>query len=78
MATIDKTTLDGLQANYKAAVETWIAAIREEEALASANHDEAEIDKWEGAGFKEEQARKQAKDAKCDYERALRQEFFNF
>jgi len=70
--------LDRMQAAYKAAVEQWIAAIREEEAPASANHSEAEIDAWEAAGFREEDARTKAKEAKQQYEDALREKFFNF
>ena len=35
-----------MQASYKAAVEEWIAAIKEEEALASVNHTVTELDKW--------------------------------
>jgi hypothetical protein len=38
----------------------------------------AEVDEWEGAGFREEQARQKAKVAKQAYESALRQEYFNF
>ncbi len=70
--------LDRMQTAYKAAVEQWIAAIREEETLASANHSEAEIDTWEAANFREEDARKKAKEAKQQYEDALREKFFNF
>lgn len=70
--------LDAMQAAYKAAVEEWIAAIREEEALASADHSVAEIDKWEAAHFREEEARNKAKAAKKGYEDALREEFFHF
>jgi hypothetical protein len=36
--------LDQLQSDYKAAVESWISAIRNEEALASENHSLIEID----------------------------------
>ena len=75
---IEKAELDLKQSNYKAAVEEWIKAIRLEEALASVNHDVAEIDQWEAADFQEETAREKAKAAKRDYESALRQEFFNF
>jgi hypothetical protein len=75
---IEKAELDLMQSNYKAAVEEWIAAIRLEEALASANHDVAEIDQWESAADREEDARTKAKAAKQAYEAALRQEFFNF
>ena len=70
--------LDQMQSAYKAAVEAWIAAIREEETLASVNHSVAEVDKWEDAGFQEEDLRERAKEAKAEYEAALRQKFFNF
>jgi hypothetical protein len=70
--------LDKLQADYKAAVENWIAAIRNEEALASVNHTVAEVDSWEQAHFKEDELRSVVKDAKAKYEDALREEFFGF
>ena len=75
---IEISDLDQMQAAYKTAVEQWIAAIREEEALASHNHSEAEVDGWEAAGFREEDARDKAKTAKDEYEAALREKFFNF
>ena len=70
--------LDQLQAAYKSAVEAWITAIREEEALASGDHSVAEVDKWEAAHFSEEDARDKAKEAKSAYEDALREKFFGF
>ncbi len=70
--------LDRLQAAYKAAVEEWIKAIREEEALASVNHSVAEVDEWEAAHFREDELRDAVKAAKKDYEDALRREFFDF
>jgi hypothetical protein len=70
--------LDQMQAAYKAAVEQWVAAIKEEEALASVNHTVAEVDKWEGASFKEDELRKQVKTAKKQYEDALRKQLFGF
>jgi hypothetical protein len=70
--------LNEMQTSYKTAVEQWIASIREEEALASVNHSEAEVDSWEAAGFREERARTKAKEAKAAYEDALREKFFNF
>jgi hypothetical protein len=70
--------LDELQASYKSAVEEWIAAIREEEALASVNHDIAEVDRWEAAHFKEDEMRSKVKEAKEKYEDALREKFFGF
>jgi len=70
--------LDKLQADYKAAVEAWIAAIRKEEALASVTHSVAEVDKWEQAHFEEDELRGVVKEAKAKYEDALREEFFGF
>jgi predicted nucleotidyltransferase len=70
--------LDELQTAYKAAVEEWISAIREEEALASVNHSVAEVDLWENAGFQEDEKRKVVKELKTKYEDALREKFFGF
>lgn len=67
-----------MQRAYKAAVEEWIAAIRKEEGLASGNHTLVQVDRWEGAHFDEEEARKKAKAAKAAYEDALRRKFFGF
>ena len=67
-----------MQRAYKAAVEKWIAAIRKEEALASTNHTLAQVDRWELAHFKEEQARNKVKAAKKKYETELRARFFGF
>jgi len=70
--------LDQMQAAYKTAVEQWIAAIKEEEALASVTHSVAEVDKWENANFKEDELRNKVKAAKKRYEDALREKFFGF
>jgi hypothetical protein len=75
---VETLALDQLQAAYKAAVDHWVSTIREEEALASNDHSEAEIDAWEAADFREEDARRKAKEAKKIYEDALRERFFNF
>ncbi|MGO9484993.1 MAG: hypothetical protein ACLPX9_10480 [Rhodomicrobium sp.] len=75
---VDTSKLDEMQNAYKAAVEKWIDAIREEEALASVNHTLAEVDKWEGAHFKEDEIRDEVKAAKKAYEDALREKFFGF
>ena len=76
--TTDTQELDQLQTNYKTAVEAWIATIRDEETLASGDHSIAEVDKWEAAHFREEEARGKAKEAKSAYEDALREKFFGF
>ena len=70
--------LDAMQAAYKQAVETWIAAIRDEEALASVAHNVAEIDRWEAAHFRENEIRQKVKAAKKAYEDALRRAHFDF
>jgi hypothetical protein len=70
--------LDQMQTAYKTAVEQWIDAIKQEEALASVNHTVAEVDKWENAHFKEEEIRNRVKTAKEKYETALREKFFGF
>jgi len=74
----NNTELDQMQATYVAAVEQWIDAIGQEEALASVNPMIAEVDKWENAHFHEDEIRNRVKDAKRRYEDALRQKFFNF
>ena len=51
---------------------------RAEEALASGNHNEAQLDQWEAACFRQKDAQGIADAAKKSYEGALRQEFFNF
>ena len=76
---VEISELDELQSSYKAAVDDWVAIIREEEVLASAaDHSVAELDKWEEAHDREEDARNKAKAAKRAYEDALREKFFHF
>ena len=75
---IDKSELDQLQADYKKAVEDWIAAIRKEEALASVEHSTADLDAWEAAGFEEQKLRREVIYRKRLYEDGLREEFYGF
>ncbi len=75
---IDVSKLDQMQSTYKDAVDAWVTAIRQEEALASVNHTVAQVDQWENAASLEDEARDKAKAAKKEYEDALREEFFNF
>jgi hypothetical protein len=76
--TLDTLELDQMRSAYQAAVEEWIAAIKQEEALASVDHSIAEVDQWEAAHFKEDAIRSKVKAAKLQYEDALRKKFFNF
>lgn len=75
---MENTELDSLRNVYKTAVEKWIAAIREEENLATPDHSVHAIDVWEHAGFAEEEARALAKKARAAYEDALREANFGF
>jgi hypothetical protein len=63
---------------YKEAVEEWISAIRQEEALACVTNTVAEVDQWEAAHFKEDEVQRKVKSAKKQYEDALRRKFFKF
>ena len=72
------TELDALQAAYKQAVDAWVNAIRQEEALASVAHNVAEIDTWEAAAFHEEDLRHIVRTAKTAYESELRRAHFAF
>lgn len=68
----DIKQLDQLRLAYKTAVDEWVAAIHEEEGLATPDHSVRAIDIWENAHFREEDARNRAKAAKTEYEDALR------
>ena len=70
---MERSELDRLQQVYKQAVEQWIAAIREEEALATSDHSIVAWERWEQAGFKAQEAQDQATVAKEAYKDALRQ-----
>jgi hypothetical protein len=74
----DTLDLDKMQVAYKAAVEEWISAIKQEVELASVNHTVAEVDKWEAAHFAEDDIRGKVRAAKKKYEDALREKFFGF
>ncbi len=71
--------LDQLQAAYKTAVEAWIAAIKEEEALVSTAPESIEyLDKREDAHFREYDARNKVIETKQQIEDSLREKFFKF
>jgi hypothetical protein len=75
---IDRAELDRLQQAYKMAVDNWIAAIREEEALATPDYSIPAWERWEQAGFKEQDAQDKAKAAKEAYIDGLRQRDYEF
>ena len=69
---MDNSSLDELQLAYKRAVDQWVAAIRAEEALVTPNHSEVAMERWDAAGFAEEDAQKAVKHARDQYKEALR------
>ena len=75
---MDNSELDRLRQDYKDAVEQWVTAIREEEAIATPDHSIHAWDLWEKAGFAEEKARKLVPAAKGRYEDGLRQADYGF
>jgi hypothetical protein len=70
---MDNSNLDELQQAYKQAVGRWVAAIRAEEALATSDHSEVAMERWDAAGFAEQDAQSNAKHARDAYKEGLRQ-----
>ena len=64
--------LDQLRVEYKKAVDEWVNAIREEEALATPDHSMTAMEKWDEAHFKEQHAQTDAKKARDAYKDGLR------
>lgn len=75
---IDLSELDQLRQAYKAAVDQWVAAIRDEEALATADHSVAAWDRWDQAGFMAQAAQDRATAAKEAYKDGLRHIDYGF
>jgi hypothetical protein len=75
---MENAELDNLRLKYKAAVERWIAAIREEENLATPDHSMVAAEAWDQANFAEQDARDIAKAARQEYADALREVLYNF
>jgi hypothetical protein len=76
--TRESADLDALHAAYKANVEAWIAAIREEEQMAVPDHSMRDWETWNHLVLKEEEAGEKAADARQEYEDALRKSLLNF
>jgi len=69
---MDTSTFDELRMAYKLATDEWVAAIRAEEALATADHSELAWEHWDAAGLAEQDAKAKAETAKNAYKDALR------
>jgi hypothetical protein len=62
--------LDRFRQSYKTAVDAWVAAIREEEELATPDHSTVRMELWDAAA--------KAKTAKDEYKDALRKVNYSF
>jgi hypothetical protein len=56
-----------LRLAYKKAAVDWVAAIRAEEALATADHSMTAIETWDAARFREQEVQTKATDAREAY-----------
>ena len=75
---MENSNLDELRQAYKHAVDEWVDAIRTEEALATADHSEVAMERWDQAGFAEQDAQEKAKQARDEYKDALRKVNYGF
>jgi hypothetical protein len=69
---MSKEDLDQSRLAYKNAVEEWVNAIRAEEALATPDHSETAMEKWDAAHFAEHDAHMKATEAREAYKDGLR------
>jgi hypothetical protein len=69
---MSKSDLDQLRLVYKRAVDSWVDAIRSEEALATEDHSMIAMEKWDDAHFQEQDAQKNANEARDAYKNELR------
>ena len=69
---------DELLAEYRKAVDTWVAAIKAEEALANDDHSMVEMEKWDTAALASIDAEAAASKARENYKNALRKKNYGF
>jgi hypothetical protein len=69
---------DVLLADYRQAADTWVAAIKAEEALANDDHSMLEMEKWDAAALATVDAEAVAKKAREHYKNALRRKNYGF
>lgn len=75
---MENIDFDQLLRDYRAAVNKWVDAIRAEEALANDDHSMVEMELWDAAGFKVDDAEAEAKKARDAYKNALREKNYGF
>jgi len=73
LRTMTIAELDQLRIAYKQAVAEWVDAIRAEEALATEDHSEVAMEKWDAAHFREQDAEAKASQAREAYKDQLRE-----
>jgi hypothetical protein len=69
---------DKLLSDYRRTIDSWVAAIEAEEALANDDHSMVEMEKWDAAGFTVVDAEAAAKKARDQYKSALRKKNYGF
>ena len=75
---MDDPNFDQVRLAYNQAVDQWVAAIRAEEALATPDHSEVAWERWDEAGFAEQDLQSKAKKARDAYKDALREANLGF
>jgi hypothetical protein len=69
---------DDLLTDYRKTIDSWVAAIEAEEALANDDHSMVEMEKWDAAGFVVHDTEAAAKKARDRYKSALRKKNYGF
>jgi hypothetical protein len=64
--------LDQLREIYKQASDEWVAAIRDEESLATPDHSLIAMEHWDQADFRQQEAQEKVKIARDQYRDRLR------
>jgi hypothetical protein len=70
--------LDQLRIAYKNAVDKWVDSIRAEEALATPDHSETAMERWDEARFREQDAQTKAAEARDAYKDRIRRVNYGF
>ena len=75
---MDNSDFDQLLRTYRQAVDAWIGEIRAEESLATGDHSMLQMEKWDDAGFKLDDAELTDKKARDAYKNVLRKKNYGF
>jgi len=74
---MSQESLDHTRFMYKKAVDEWVDAIRDEEALATPDHSMTAMEEWDAAHFREQDAQEKATQAREKYKDELRRANYN-